>query len=122
MNLFASSPRTFCVIGHRFASHADGRAVPLRIALHRGVTHVTHVTQPAGDCEMADNDDNKPRLSPTALSLADAAKLLSKAAGQSISVEMLEADIAAGAPANADGTLNLVHYAAWLLREAARGD
>ncbi len=70
-----------------------------------------------------DNDSNKPRLSPTALSLADAAKLLTKAAGQSISVEMLETDIAAGAPTNADGTLNLVHYAAWLVREVSqRGD
>jgi len=74
---------------------------------------------------MADNDDDskQPRLSPTALSLNDAAKLLTKAAGQSITVEMLEADIAAGAPVNADGTLNLVHYAAWLVREVSqRGD
>jgi len=63
------------------------------------------------------------RLSPTALSLADAAKLLSRASGQAITVEMLEADIAAGAPTNADGTLNLVHYAAWLVREVSqRGD
>jgi hypothetical protein len=33
---------------------------------------------------------------------------------------MLEADIAAGAPANADGTMNLIHYAAWLAREAKK--
>jgi hypothetical protein len=31
-------------------------------------------------------------------------------------------DLAAGAPVNADGTVNLVHYAAWLTREAGRGD
>ncbi|MGC1272636.1 MAG: hypothetical protein WBC44_02925 [Planctomycetaceae bacterium] len=65
---------------------------------------------------------SKPRLSPTALSLADAAKLLSKAGGRSITVEQLEADVAAGAPMNGDGTLNLVRYAAWLVLEAARGD
>lgn len=64
---------------------------------------------------------NKTPLSPTALSLADAAKLLSKTGGTPVSVEMLEADLVAGAPTNADGTLNLVHYAAWLVREIARG-
>ncbi len=61
-------------------------------------------------------------LSPTALTLADAAALLTRAGGEPVTVEMLEADIVTGAPANADGTLNLVHYAAWLVREIARGD
>ena len=61
-------------------------------------------------------------LSPTALPVADAARLLSAAGGQRVTVEMLEADIAAGAPINPDGTLNLVHFAAWLVREAARAD
>ena len=64
----------------------------------------------------------KPVLSLTALSLEDTAKLLTKAFGQSVTVEMLEADRLAGAPANGDGTLNLVHYAAWLVRETAHGD
>jgi hypothetical protein len=57
------------------------------------------------------------RLSPTALSLADAARLLSAAAGQRIEVAMLEADVLAGAPTNPDGTINLVHFAAWQVRE-----
>ena len=71
---------------------------------------------------MAD-DRGKPPLSPTALALRDAAKLLSRTGGQPIGVEMLEADIAAGAPTNPDGTLNLVHYAAWLVKEMhRRGD
>jgi hypothetical protein len=35
---------------------------------------------------------------------------------------MLEADLAVGAPANPDGTINLVHYAAWLVKEASGGD
>lgn len=60
------------------------------------------------------------KLNPTALSLAAAARLLSAVGGQAVTVEMLEADVAAGAPTNADGTLNLVHYAAWLLREETR--
>lgn len=61
-------------------------------------------------------------LSPTAMPLADVAKLLSRAAGTPVTAEMLQADIAAGAPRNADGTLNLVHYAAWLVKEMNRGD
>jgi hypothetical protein len=61
-------------------------------------------------------------MSPTAMPLADAAKLLSRAAGASVTVAMLEVDIAAGAPINADGSLNLVHYAAWLVKEMARAN
>jgi hypothetical protein len=50
-------------------------------------------------------------------------RLLSSAGGQVVTVEMLATDVAAGAPTNADGTLNLVHYAAWLVKEASgRGD
>jgi len=33
-------------------------------------------------------------------------------------MEAIAADVAAGAPVNADGTINLVHYCAWLVREA----
>lgn len=61
------------------------------------------------------------RLNPAALSVRDAARMLSAVGGQVVSVELLEADVAAGAPTNADGTLNLVHYAAWLVKERASG-
>lgn len=61
------------------------------------------------------------KLNPTALPVAEAARPLSAVGGQAVTVEMLEADVAAGAPTNADGTLNLVHYAAWLVREMASG-
>jgi hypothetical protein len=66
-----------------------------------------------------------PRLNPAALSTADASRLLSAMGNGEVTEEMLRADIGAGAPANADGTVNLVHYAAWLVRQAAeagRGD
>ena len=63
------------------------------------------------------NDNEKPSLNPTSLTVADAARLLTKVGGQPVTVRMLEADLAAGAPANADGSINLVHYAAWLVRE-----
>jgi hypothetical protein len=66
-------------------------------------------------------EPSRSQLNPQALPLADAARVFSAAAGATIDVAMLEADVETGAPANADGTLNLVHYAAWLLREMARG-
>jgi hypothetical protein len=50
------------------------------------------------------------------VALADTPWLLSGAGGQRISVGVLEANVASGAPANADGTLNLVHYTAWLVQ------
>jgi hypothetical protein len=72
---------------------------------------------------MADGAETIPtKLNPAALSVVDAARLLTKATGQSVTEAMLQADVAAGAPANPDGSVNLVHYAAWLVREAARRD
>ncbi len=51
---------------------------------------------------------------PDSLSIHQLAKLLTNTTGQVISPSMLEADVREGAPVNADGTINLVHYAAWL--------
>ena len=66
--------------------------------------------------------NDPPPLNPAALPLAAAAQLLSRAASAAITVAMLGDDVIAGAPTNADGTLNLVHYAAWLVKEMGRGD
>ena len=65
---------------------------------------------------------NKPTLNPTALPVADAARLLSAAGGTRVTAEMIQADIDAGAPTNADGTINLVQYAAWLIKELSGRD
>ncbi len=62
------------------------------------------------------------RINPLALAIPDAAKLLSKAGGRVIRPDQIEADLAAGAPANGDGTINLVNYAAWLAQERDRGN
>jgi hypothetical protein len=62
-------------------------------------------------------NSEKTPLSPTALTIADAARLLTKVGGQPVSEQLIEADVANGAPTNADGTINLVHYCAWLVRE-----
>jgi hypothetical protein len=61
-------------------------------------------------------------LNPLALRLEDLARILSVLGQYPVTVEMLQSDIDAGAPTNPDGTVNLVHYAAWLLRELGRGD
>ena len=58
----------------------------------------------------------------TALTVAQVAKVLSAAGGRRITEEMIRADIDAGAPVNPDGTINLVHYTAWLAKEMAGGD
>lgn len=68
---------------------------------------------------MADDSSRKP-INPAALSLADAARLLAKVGAPSIGRAMLQADLDAGAPTNADGTINLVHYAAWVVKEMGR--
>ncbi|MGQ9636011.1 MAG: hypothetical protein ACUVS7_14850 [Bryobacteraceae bacterium] len=61
-------------------------------------------------------------LNPQALRLEDLARLLSAAGPKPVTIEMLQADIDHGAPTNAGGTMNLVHYVAWLVKEMGRGD
>ena len=64
--------------------------------------------------------DNTP-LDPNRLTPEQAAKLLSAAAKVRVPVEQIVADLEAGAPQNPDGTMNLMHYAAWLVKEMGRG-
>ena len=69
------------------------------------------------------HDSQRPTggLNPQALHLADMARILTASGPKPVTVEMLQADIEDGAPTNADGTLNLVQYVAWLVKEMARG-
>jgi hypothetical protein len=61
-------------------------------------------------------------LTPTHMTVEQAVRLLRAAGARRLTEEMIRADLDAGAPVNADGTINLVHYTAWLAREVARGD
>lgn len=70
---------------------------------------------------MTDAGDDRPKVNVQALSLADAARMLTALAGEPVPVNNIEADVADGAPTNADGTINLVHYAAWIAKEMGRG-
>lgn len=60
-------------------------------------------------------------LNPNAISVANAARLLTRAFGAPVTEELIRKDIGAGAPTNADGTINLVQYAAWLVKQEATG-
>ena len=61
-------------------------------------------------------------VDPNRLTPEQLAKLLSAAAKIRISVEQIVADLESGALQNPDGTINLVHYAAWMCKELGRGD
>jgi len=52
----------------------------------------------------------------TALTIDQTAKILSSAGGRRISDQMIRSDIEAGAPTNPDGTINLVNYTAWIVK------
>ena len=56
------------------------------------------------------------------LTIEQLAKILAASGGRQITEDMIRADIKAGAPTNADGTINLIYYVAWLLRESSHGD
>ena len=66
-------------------------------------------------------NENAP-VDPNRLTPEKAAKLLSAAAKIRIPAEQIVRDIADGAPQNADGTINLMHYTAWLVKEMGRGE
>lgn len=62
------------------------------------------------------------KLQPASLTVEQTARLLSAAGGRPVPEEMIRKDIEAGAPVNADGTINLIHYAAWSVKEKVRAD
>ena len=66
-------------------------------------------------------DSNNPQLNPATLTVEQAARLLSAVSTKAVSSDKLQKDVEDGAPTNEDGTINLVHYAAWLVKEMGRG-
>lgn len=58
--------------------------------------------------------DNSLKL--TALPPEMLVRLLKQTGSRQISAETLAADFAAGAPKNEDGTVNLIEYAAWIVK------
>jgi hypothetical protein len=56
-------------------------------------------------------------IQPAAIAAADLARLLSRAGPFTVSEGMIQSDLAAGAPVNSDGSIHLIHFAAWLAQE-----
>lgn len=59
-------------------------------------------------------------LKMTALSPENIVQLLKRAGCRGMTMETLERDIDAGLPVNGDGTINLIEYTAWMIREVNR--
>ncbi|XZE36005.1 hypothetical protein SH501x_001556 [Pirellulaceae bacterium SH501] len=66
--------------------------------------------------------DAKKPVDPNRLTVEQASKLLSAAANIRVPQELIASDLASGAPKNKDGTISLVAYAAWMLKEMSRGE
>ena len=63
-----------------------------------------------------------PENNPMALAKETLVRVLAASGSRSATLEQLEADIAAGAPVNDDGTMNILAYAAWILKGNLNGD
>jgi len=63
----------------------------------------------------------RPALKITALPLADAAKAMSSAYGQLVTEQQVREVAERGGLLRPDGTVNLIEYAAYLVREMAHG-
>ena len=74
------------------------------------MTDINHEVRPTGP------------INPQALRLEDLARILTISGPIPVTVEMIQEDITDGAPTNADGTLNLVQYASWIVKEMADGN
>ena len=61
-------------------------------------------------------------LNPLAMTVAQAAKILSAVGVGRVTEEMIQRHVAAGAPTAADGRINLVHYAAWLNQHVGKDE
>ena len=64
--------------------------------------------------------ENSARANPRALRVAELVTALKAAGSRTISEETVAADIAQGAPANADGTVDMIKYGAWILMRENR--
>jgi len=63
---------------------------------------------------------SKNQLNMMALPISDLVKIMRNAGSRYVSEDAIRKDISSGAPVNPDGTVNLVHYAAWLVKENGR--
>ena len=68
-------------------------------------------------------ENSTSRADARALKVADLVAALRAAGSRTITEATVEADLACGAPANPDGTIDMLKYAAWILMgENGHGD
>jgi len=67
------------------------------------------------------NDPQQKSLKITALSVAEIAKILSSASGRQITEEQVREIVEHGNLVKPDGTVSLIEYTAFLVRELAHG-
>ena len=65
------------------------------------------------------HDGEKPVVSPTRMSIEVLGRLVAGGGSVEEAVAKIHRDIEAGAPVNDDGTMNMVSYAAWLVKESS---
>jgi hypothetical protein len=100
-------------IGHIQLSFEHSGQCIIRRKSHRLGGIMSLANSPGPDAE-------NPRL--TALPVEQAAMLLTRFGSKHTDATCMLADIALGAPVNPDGTVNLIAYGAWLVRELAKRD
>ena len=61
---------------------------------------------------------DNPKVNPLALPAGDALRMLRRSGCPQMSDETLQRLIDDGLPLNADGTMNIIEYTAWMLKEA----
>lgn len=61
---------------------------------------------------------NETKVDPTRLTVPQLVTLLKKSGAKHVKTETIETHVTAGAPVNADGTIHLIHYTAWLAQAA----
>jgi hypothetical protein len=70
---------------------------------------------------MAQRDEQPQKLQITAISVADAAKVLASAYGRRVTEDQVREIAEHGGLVRADDTINLLEYVAYLVREVAHG-
>jgi hypothetical protein len=76
------------------------------------------IAPPAADAPAAPGAPGA--VNPAALTVEQLARLLAAAGAKSATADAIRRHVARGAPAGADGRMNLMHYMAWLIRELSR--
>lgn len=91
--------------------------------VHFAQVGTTGADTPPGRVEAAPGDTGRAEpLNPAALTVEQAARLLTAAGARHADVETIRRHIDSGAPTSAEGKINLMHYMAWLIREVSHGE